>query len=349
MIRFEDLLRPTPAGLYCPPGDFYVDPVVPVDRAVITHGHADHARAGHGAVLATPQTLAIMAERYGEDFAGRRQAVGYGEAASQGGVEIGLAPAGHVLGSAQAVVRWKGLTMVVSGDYKRRRDPTCAPFEPVPCDVFISEATFGLPVFVHPPDTDEIARLIRSLGQFPDRAHLVGAYALGKAQRVIRLLREAGWERPVYVHGALDRLNRLYEREGVDLGPLAPVPDQKADALAGEVILAPPSATRDRWARRFADPVVAFASGWMGVRARARQRGVELPLVLSDHADWPELTATFQELKPTEVWITHGREEGLLRWCELNGQAARALRLVGYDEEDDEAASIGEGAPPSES
>ena len=212
MIRFEDLLRPTPAGLYCPPGDFYVDPVRPVDRAVITHGHSDHARAGHGAVLATSQTLAIMAERYGEDFAAREQPAGYGETVSHNGVEVGLVPAGHVLGSAQAAVRWKGLTMVVSGDYKRRRDPTCAPFEPVPCDVFISEATFGLPVFIHPPDGEEIGRLIHSLRQFPERAHLVGAYALGKAQRVIRLLREAGWERPIHVHGALERLNRLYER-----------------------------------------------------------------------------------------------------------------------------------------
>ena len=336
MIRFEDLLRPTPAGLYCPPGDFHVDPVRPVDRAVITHGHSDHARAGHGAVLATPQTLAIMAERYGEDFAGREQPAAYGEAASHNGVEVTLVPAGHVLGSAQAVIRWKGVTMVVSGDYKRRRDPTCAPFEPVPCDVFISEATFGLPVFIHPPDGEEIGRLIHSLRQFPERAHLVGAYALGKAQRVIRLLREAGWDRPIYVHGALERLNRLYEREGVDLGPLSPATGLKANALGGEVVIAPPSATQDRWSRRFADPVLAFASGWMGVRARARQRGVELPLVLSDHADWPELTATFAELRPEEVWITHGREEGLLRWCELEGQKARALRLVGYDEEDEE-------------
>ena len=337
MIRFEDLLRPTPAGLYCPPGDFHVDPVRPVERAVITHGHSDHARAGHGAVLATPQTLAIMAERYGDAFAAREQPVGYGETATISGVDITLVPAGHVLGSAQAVIRWKGVAMVVSGDYKRRRDPTCAPFEPVPCDVFISEATFGLPVFIHPPDGEEIGRLIHSLRQFPERAHLVGAYALGKAQRVIRLLREAGWERPIYVHGALERLNRLYEREGVELGPLSPATGLKANALGGEVVIAPPSATQDRWSRRFADPVLAFASGWMGVRARARQRGVELPLVLSDHADWPELTATFTELKPEEVWITHGREEGLLRWCELNGQQARALRLVGYDEEDEEA------------
>lgn len=337
-LRPEDLLRPTPLGLYCPPGDFYVDPVRPVDRAIITHGHADHARAGHGAVLATPETLAIMGERYGEDFTGRRQASPYGETAVHNGVEVRLVPAGHVLGSAQAVVSHRGLTVVVSGDYKRRRDPTCAPFEPTPCHVFITEATFGLPVFVHPPDHEEIGRLIASLRQFPDRTHLVGAYALGKAQRVIRLLREAGWDRTIHVHGALERLNALYQRHGVDLGPLAPATTARGAALPGEVVIAPPSAVQDRWSRRFADPVDAFASGWMGVRARARQRGVELPLVISDHADWPELTATLSELAPDEVWITHGREEGLLRWAEINGMAARALRLVGYDDEDIEAA-----------
>lgn len=151
---------------------------------------------------------------------------------------------------------------------------------------------------------------------------------------MIRLLREAGWERPIYVHGALERLNRLFEAEGVPLGPILPATGLKANALGGEVVIAPPSATQDRWARRFADPVLAFASGWMGVRARARQRGVELPLVLSDHADWPELIATFTELRPQEIWITHGREEGLLRWAELNDQKARALRLVGYDDDD---------------
>ncbi|AYG95804.1 ligase-associated DNA damage response exonuclease [Brevundimonas naejangsanensis] len=337
MTRPEELLRPTPAGLYCPPGDFYVDPVRPVDRAVITHGHSDHARSGHGAVLATPQTLAIMAERYGPEFAGRVQAAAYGETTQIGGATVRLVPAGHVLGSAQVVVERGGLTMVVSGDYKRRRDPTCPPFEPVPCHVFITEATFGLPVFVHPPDEEEIGRLIHSLTQFPDRAHLVAAYALGKAQRVICLLREAGWSRTIHVHGALERLNRLYQREGVDLGSLAPATGLAAGALGGEVVIAPPSAIQDRWARRFADPVAAFASGWMGVRARARQRGVELPLVISDHADWPELIRTFEELGPEEIWITHGREEGLLRWAELSGVKARALRLVGYDEEDEQA------------
>ncbi|WP_312167127.1 ligase-associated DNA damage response exonuclease [Phenylobacterium sp.] len=333
MIRPESLLCPKPEGLYCAPGDFFVDPVRPVARAVITHGHSDHARAGHGTVIATPQTLAIMAERYGADFAGSVQPLAYGQSVTRDGVQVTLVPAGHVLGSAQAVVAWKGLTMVVSGDYKRRRDPTCPPFEPVPCDVFISEATFGLPVFRHPDDAHEIARLLRSVQQFPDRAHLVGAYALGKAQRIIRLLREAGWDRPLYVHGALERLNHLYERHGVPLGPLAPATSTAKPDFAGQIIIAPPGALADRWSRRFPDPVAAFASGWMQVRARARQRGVELPLVISDHADWDELTATVDELRPAELWITHGREEALLRWAQLHDIKARALALVGYEDE----------------
>jgi putative mRNA 3-end processing factor len=337
MIKPQDLLCPRPGGLYCPPGDFYIDPTQPVDRAVITHGHADHARAGHGVVTATPETIAIMAERYGEGFTERRQPLAYGETITRDGVEVSFAPAGHVLGSAQAIVRWKGLTMVVSGDYKRRRDPTCAGFEPVPCDVFITEATFGLPVFRHPPDGEEIAKLLKSVGQFPDRSHIVGAYALGKAQRVIKLLREAGWDQTIYVHGALERLNRLYERHGVELGPLAPATvARNKDDFAGQIIVAPPSALLDRWSRRFPDPVAAFASGWMRVRARARQKGVELPLILSDHADWDELTMTLDELAPGEVWITHGREEALLRWCELRGLPAKALALVGYEDEEEE-------------
>ncbi len=335
MIAPESLLCPRPAGLYCPPGDFYIDPTRPVARAVITHGHADHARAGHGLVIATAQTLAIMATRYGEAFAGSSQALDHGETLSRDGVEVGLAPAGHVLGSAQAVVRWRGLTMVVSGDYKRRRDPTCPAFEPVPCDVFVTEATFGLPVFRHPPDGAEIARLLASVAQFPERGHVVGAYSLGKAQRVIRLLREAGWDAPIYVHGALERINAVYERFGVALGRLLPATAASKTALAGQIAIAPPSALATPWARRFPDPVDAFASGWMRIRARARQQGVELPLILSDHADWDELTATLEELRPAEVWITHGREEALARWCALAGIPARALALVGYEDEGD--------------
>ncbi|MEO6339757.1 MAG: ligase-associated DNA damage response exonuclease [Caulobacteraceae bacterium] len=337
MLRPDQLICPKPEGLYCPPGGFYIDPVRPVDRAVVTHGHSDHARAGHGAVVATPETLAIMACRYGEDFTGSVQPLSYGESATRNGVEVTLVPAGHVLGSAQAVVRWKGMTVVVSGDYKRRRDPTCPAFEPVPCDVFVSEATFALPVFRHPPDSDEIAKLLASVAQFPERAHLVGAYAFGKAQRVIRLLREAGYDQTIYVHGALLRLNALYERFGIDLGPLAMATEgagERKQDFAGRIVVAPPSAIADRWSRRFPDPVDAFASGWMSIRARARQRGVELPLILSDHADWDELTATVAEISPGELWITHGREEALARWSELHGIKAKPLALVGYDDED---------------
>jgi putative mRNA 3-end processing factor len=308
---------------------------------VITHGHADHARAGHGAVLATEATLAIMAVRYGEGFAETRTAVRYGEVMVRDGVSISLVPAGHVLGSAQVVLRWKGLTVTVSGDYKRRPDPTCASFDPVPSDVYVTEATFGLPVFRHPPAEQEIARLLASVAQFPDRAHLVGAYSLGKAQRVIRLLRDAGHSQTIHVHGALIALNALYERFGVTLGDLAPTaadgPRRGAgSALAGQIIVAPPAALGSPWAERFADPVRAFASGWMRVRARARQNGVELPLIISDHADWDELTETLDEIRPGEVWITHGRDDALARWADLQGIPARPLALVGYGEGEDD-------------
>jgi putative mRNA 3-end processing factor len=337
MAKFTDLLRPTEIGLYCPPGDFYIDPVTSVDRAVITHGHGDHARSGHGAVLATAETLAIMAARWGEGFAGATQSARYGETVKQKDVEVSLAPAGHILGSAQCVLRRGGMTIVVSGDYKRRRDPTCRAFEPVPCDVFVSEATFGLPVFRHPHDGDEIQKLLKSVRQFPERTHLVGAYALGKAQRMVCLLREAGYDQTIYMHGAITALNALYENHGVALGPLAPATTDKRDRLPGRIVLAPPSAVADKWARRFADPVPAFASGWMRVRARARQRHVELPLILSDHGDWDELTGTIADLKPQELWVTHGAEDALLRWSELNGITARALDLVGYGDEEGES------------
>jgi putative mRNA 3-end processing factor len=335
MAGFRQLLRNTPEGLYCPPGDFHIDPVRPVARAVITHGHSDHARAGHGAVLATPQTLAIMTARYGEDFATAAEAARYGQRITRNEVDVTLVPAGHVLGSAQAMLRWKGITAVISGDYKRRRDPTCVLFEPVPCNLFVSEATFGLPVFRFPDASDEVAKLLKSVALFPERTHLVGAYALGKAQRIICLLREAGYNKTLYMHGAMDSMNTLYQAHGVDLGPLAPATDTARNALPGEIVIAPPSAIADKWARRFADPIPAFASGWMMVRARARQRHVELPLVVSDHADWDELTQTFTELKPEELWITHGSEEALLRWAALNDVSATALEIAGYEDEDE--------------
>lgn len=339
MIRPEDLLRPTPQGLYCPPGDFYIDPVRGgVDRAVVTHGHSDHARAGHGAVLATPETLEAMAVRYGEGFTASRQAARYGETTHVGDVGVRLIPAGHVIGSAQVEITWKGLTMICTGDYKRRADPTCAPFEVAPCHVFISEATFALPVFRHPDSAGEVGRLLASLRAFPDRAHLVGAYAFGKAQRVIRELRNAGYAETVYLHGAMARLCDMYQRLGVDLGRLEPATLEKnqrreSQKFTGKIILCPPSAAATPWAERFPDPIVAFASGWMNIRQRARAGGIELPLVLSDHADWDELTATVREVNPEELWVTHGRDDALAHWAELEGRRARPLNLVGYEEE----------------
>ena len=312
-MRPQDILTPQPAGLCCKPGGFHIDPVRPVERALITHGHSDHARAGHGAVLATRETLDMMRLRYGENFARSTQAIAYGEELRLGDVKIKLHPAGHVLGSAQIAVSCKDTCIVASGDYKDAPDPTCAPFEVVPCDVFITEATFGLPVFRHGDAADEIKKLLASVALFPERAHLVGAYSLGKAQRVIALLRLAGYDAPIYLHGAMEKITSYYASRGVIMGDLRAVKGVKKADLAGTITLAPPSATSDIWTRRFPDPVTAFASGWMRVRARARQRGVELPLIISDHADWDELTSTVRELHPGELWITHGREEALAR------------------------------------
>ncbi|WP_312468376.1 MULTISPECIES: ligase-associated DNA damage response exonuclease [Brucella] len=337
-MRFDELLRSTPKGLYCPPGDFYIDPVRPVDRALITHGHSDHARAGHAHVLATQQTLDIMAIRYGADFAGSTQTADLSAVLNVNGVTVSFHPAGHVLGSAQIAVEKDGTRIVASGDYKRAADPTCTPFEPVACDVFITEATFALPVFRHPEAGHEIATLLKSLSQFPERAHLVGAYSLGKAQRVIKLIRDAGYDEPIYIHGGLQKLCDYYQTQGIDLGPLEPATLERGEAspdFAGKIVVGPPSAFSDRWARRFPDPLPAFASGWMRIRQRAKQRGVELPLIISDHCDWDELIATISEIKPAEVWVTHGREEALVRWCELQNIPARPLHLVGYEDEGD--------------
>ena len=324
----DTILYPTDAGLYCAPGDFYIDPLRPVPRALVTHGHADHASPNHGAVMATRQTLEIMAIRYGEDFTANRQIA---EGPTRvGDVTVSFHPAGHVLGSAQIlIIADSGLRILVSGDYCRTPNPVCLPFEPVACDIFITEATFGLPVFRHPDPLAEIARLLASMAEFPDRPHLVGAYALGKSQRVIALARVAGYGAPIAIHGALKRLCDYHVEQGIDLGELVSA-SGPGDA---KLVLGPPSAFASPWVQRFRDPVISYASGWMTVRARARQRGVELPLVISDHVDWSQLTATIRELAPQEVWITHGTEDGLMRWCEMEGIAARPLRLVGYEDE----------------
>ncbi|MBK6411888.1 ligase-associated DNA damage response exonuclease [Sphingopyxis sp.] len=336
MAKAKSWLEPHAQGLYVKPADLWIDPSRPVERAAVTHGHADHARSGHGAVFATPETLAIMALRYGVDVeASHNQAFGYSDGFELGGVRFSFFPAGHVLGSAQILMEYAGERIIITGDYKRRPDPTCALFEVVPCDIFITEATFGLPVFRHPPTDQEIAKLIGAVRAEPDRCVLVGAYALGKAQRVMAELRAAGWDAPIYIHGAMEKMCALYAAHGVDLGELRLVSETDKTDMAGQIIVAPPSALNDRWSRRLPDPVTAMASGWMRVRQRARQRMVELPLVISDHADWEELTTTISQVNPKETWITHGSEDGLLRWCELHQRQARALHLVGRDLEEE--------------
>ena len=328
-----DWIEPRPEGIHVRAAGCWIDPCAPKSCAVITHAHADHARSGHGRVIATPETLAIMAARFGEQPGAT--ALRPGETLRIGEVEVRLEPAGHVLGSAQVVLDHGGARVVVSGDFKRRPDPTCAPFKPVPCDIWITEATFGLPVFIHPAVRDEIAKIIAALEAEPERCVLIGAYALGKAQRVIAELRAAGWDAPIWVHGSMMRLCEVYRNHGIELGVLRHALHANRAEMAGCPVIAPPSALNDRWSRRLPDPITAMASGWMRVRQRAVQRGVELPLVISDHADWEELTETCRELDPREVWVTHGREEALVHWCRANGIQARALALVGRDDEDD--------------
>jgi putative mRNA 3-end processing factor len=309
-IPFEQWLKPDTAGLCCAPGGFHV---------------------------------AIMRARLGPEAAGSFQELRYGEPLGIGGATVRLEPAGHILGSAQVVIEHWGQRAVISGDYKRRPDPTAAPFELVRCDLFVTEATFGLPVFRHEPDAREIERLLASLKAFPERTHLVGAYGLGKTQRLIALLRAAGYDRPIWLHGAHQAMCDLYGELGVDLGDLALVGDATTK-LPGEIVLCPPSALKDRWTRRLSDPVTAFASGWMRVRARARQKGVELPLVISDHSDWDDLCRTVRETGAGEVWVTHGQEDALVHWCRQNGIQARPLHLLGYGDEGD---AEPDAAPPA--
>jgi putative mRNA 3-end processing factor len=334
MRPIQTWLYPTPAGLYCEPGNFFIDPPRPVDRALITHGHSDHARAGHGNVLATAETVAIMKVRYGAGCAGTFEAATLGSEINVGGVAVRFVPAGHILGSAQIVIEHAGGRAVVSGDYKRATDPTCRPFEAVPCDVFVTEATFALPVFRHERGADEALRLARSISRNRERTHLLGVYGLGKCQRMIALLREQGYHEPIWLHGALVGLTALYQQLGIELGDCRPASEASDSELRGALVMCPPSAMTDRWSRRMGDdPVRVFASGWMRVRGRVRQRGVELPLVVSDHADWPELLDTIAETGAEDIWVTHGREDALVHQLGLMGRRSRALALVGYEDD----------------
>ena len=344
MVKTSDLLTLTPAGLYCPPGDFHIDAMRPVARNLVTHAHADHARAGHVSVMATAETIAIMTMRMGAEFCRSQQAAALGVRQRIGDVDVSFHPAGHILGSAQIAIEQDGFRVVVSGDYKRAADPTCTPFEVVRCDAYVTEATFGLPVFAFPDAGAEIARLLGSLATFPDRTHVVSAYSLGKAQRVMRLLRQAGYDRPIYHHGAITRIAEYYQHAGIDLGDIRAVDPAATADLAGEIVVAPPGAVKSAWSGRFRDPLIVAASGWMQIRARARQAAVQMPLVISDHADWPALCATVLEVGCPELWVTHGETEALVHWATLQGIETRPLDLIGYGDEEAEPAEPAEPA-----
>lgn len=323
------------AGLYCEPGQFYIDPVVPVTSAIITHAHGDHACAGHGDVFGHNATLGLMQSRFGEQSASHWHYLAYQQPVAMNGMDLYLLPAGHILGSAQLVMHYQGEKVIFSGDYKRCLDPTCDPFLVEPCDVFITEATFALPVFKHPPIEEELHKLLHSLHLFPHRCHLVGVYILGKCQRLIRTLRLMGYLEPIYIHGSLQKTCDFYQQYGIDLGELRSAFELTMDESAGKIVLCPPSALRDRWSRRFANVITCMASGWMQIRARAKQQGVELPLVISDHADWPELIQTLAEVNPRELLVTHGREDALVYYARQQGYTAQALHLLGYDDHED--------------
>jgi putative mRNA 3-end processing factor len=346
----EHWIKTDKNGLYCKALKAYVDPMQPVEHAIITHAHADHARAGHTHVYATAQTLDIMRIRYGPDHAVHVHPLAYEQTINLHKGQLTLYPAGHILGSAQVLIQYKGQRLVHTGDFKRQPDPTCEPFVPIACDVFVTEATFGLPVFQHPPIEDETQKLLASLARLPDACHLVGVYALGKCQRLLVALRQLGYHEPVYIHGALVNLCALYQQHGIALGELIEVsslPD--LSVLKGQIVLAPPSALSDRWSRKLPNVMTSMASGWMQIRARSKQKRAELPLIISDHSDWQDLITTIKQVNPKEVWVTHGREQALVHQAQQMGYKAKALSLIGYgDDEDaaiDEAARVQVGSP----
>lgn len=318
-----DLVELTNEGLYCSAGDFHIDPWHPVDTALITHGHADHARLGAKTFHCTTTSAPILRHRLGATINLITHA--YGERFQLGEATVSFHPAGHVLGSAQVRVDADGEVWVASGDYKRTPDRSCEAFETVPCDVFISEATFALPVYAW-PSTDATAREILEWWQsYTDGPSLLFAYAFGKTQRILAELGHLT-ERPVYLHGACEELTRIYRESGIAMSPTKLVSEQpKSETFKGELILAPPSAHRSAWMKRFKNPQTGFASGWMQIRGNRRRRGYERGFVLSDHADWRDLVTTIRETGAKRVLLTHGNTDTLERYLreELNLNASR--------------------------
>ena len=324
----DPLLQPRPEGLYCPAGNFFIDPMLPVAQAVVTHAHGDHARSGSARYQVAAAGLGLMRERLGTDAL--IDAHAYGEQFLMGAVTVSLHPAGHVLGSAQVRMEHAGRVVVVSGDYKREADPTCAPFEPVPCDVFVTESTFGLPVYRWPPMDQVIGEL---LAWWDDCARrnvpaVLFCYALGKAQRILSELARRT-DRTVHLHGAMLRLVESYREAGVVMVPTEPVSESAHGRdFAGELIMAPPSAAGSPWMKRFAKASTGFASGWMQIRGNRRRRGYDRGFVVSDHADWPGLLRSVVDSHASRIYVTHGDGETLIRHLRELGHDALTLRVL---------------------
>ncbi len=330
-MKRGELISLTPRGLYCKQGDFYIDPWKPVERAVVTHAHADHAYRGNKEYLVTDEGVWLYRIRLGEEA--NISTLRYGDPVVMNGVKVTFHPAGHVLGSAQVRVEFKGEVWVISGDYKLMPDATCAPFEPVKCHHFITEATFGLPIYRWQPTQfifDEINAWWRR-NQARGKASVLFAYSLGKAQRVLHGIdRTIG---PIFTHGAVERLTQAYREHGVDMPSTtyAGSVENRKD-FVGSLVIAPPSAQQAvGWLRRFGTHSTGFASGWMMVRGARRQRAVDRGFVLSDHADWPELITAITAAEAETVYVTHGFSEEVVRWLTETGQHAVTLktRFVG--------------------
>ena len=349
MDSVDDLVVLRPQGLYCPPGGFYIDPWRPVDRAVITHAHADHARPGHAHYLAAAPGEGVLRARLGDITL---QPLAYGEGVEHGGVRISLHPAGHVLGSAQVRLEHRGRVWVASGDYfvaggaadAAEDNATCAAFEPVRCDCFITESTFGLPIYRWAPQRELFADIDRwwAANAAAGRASLLLGYSFGKAQRIL-----AGVDPsigPIVVHGAVEPLNRAYRAAGVALPPTQLVTEVADKAsLKRALVIAPPSVQNSAWARRFGDASDAFASGWMQLRGARRRRAVDRGFVLSDHADWPGLQRAIAATGASRVIVTHGYESVMVRWLAEQGLDASAFSTE-YGDEHEAAAEARDAA-----
>jgi len=338
----SDLLLPRPEGLYCPAGDFYIDPMQPVPRAVVTHAHGDHARSGSGLYHVARAGGGLMRERLGAASDIREFA--YGERFTLGETVLSLHPSGHVLGAAQIRIEGRGLVAVVSGDYKRDPDPTCVPFEPVPCDIFVTESTFGLPIYRWPPMSGVVEEILVWLDECAARGvpAVLFSYALGKAQRILAEL-ATRTDRTVHLHGAMVRLVEAYREAGVHMLPTVPVSDSaKGRDFAGELVMAPPSAAGSPWMKRFSKASTGFASGWMQVRGARRRRGYDRGFIVSDHADWSGLIRSVDDCGAKRIYVTHGDGEALIRHLRETGHDARPLRSLGGAMPDERSSEEGD-------